>query len=124
MTVKGSVADVPPALIDTAPIKIAGGAKVGKNAKVDLVRLTPLTTSDKVALTKAPLRLIDVTTGGGTTVNEVLDVVVLPATVTEIIPLDAPTGTMTTSVVLVAETTVAATPLNNTVLAAGVGLKP
>ena len=51
-------------------------------------------------------------------------VAVFAPTVTEIAPVVAEVGTVTVSVVAVEEDTVAATPLNLTVLLAGVALKP
>ena len=63
-------------------------------------------------------------TGFGVTVKFVLEVAVIPATVTEIGPVDALPGTLTTSAVLVAEETEAGAPLNCTVFAEGVVLKP
>jgi hypothetical protein len=51
-------------------------------------------------------------------------VAVFPATVTVIRPVVAPGGTVTTRLVAVAAVVVAATLLNSTAFADGVGLKP
>ena len=53
----------------------------------------------------------------------VAEVAVFPLTVTEIGPVVAPDGTVTTRLDVVAEVTVAAVPLNDTVLDEGVALK-
>jgi hypothetical protein len=72
----------------------------------------------------APLvGLYPVIVGVGSSVKLDPLVTVTPLTVTEIGPLVAPAGTITVSVVEVAPVTVAATPLNCTVLFAGVVLK-
>ena len=60
----------------------------------------------------------------GTTVKFVSEVAVTPPTVTDIGPVVAPEGTVTTSVFAVADLTVAGVPLNRTALALAVGLKP
>jgi len=60
----------------------------------------------------------------GATVNEVELVADPAAVVTLIGPVVAPDGTVATSRVVVAEPTVAATPLNLTVLAPAVALNP
>lgn len=57
------------------------------------------------------------------TVKLSVDVAITPAVVTETVPVVAPFGTVTVSVVADAVTTVAGTPLNSTVLLAGVVLK-
>ena len=63
------------------------------------------------------------TVGGTVTVNVPLLVAVEPLTVTAILPVVAPLGTATTSVVVVADETVALVPLNLTVLLVFVALK-
>ena len=68
--------------------------------------------------------MIERITGVARTVKGVLDVAVLPPTVTEIGPVVAPAGTLTDRVVVEAETTVAFTPLNCTVLPDELVLKP
>jgi hypothetical protein len=68
--------------------------------------------------------LIERITGVARTVKGVLDVAVFAPTVTEIGPLVAPAGTVTTRLVVVAETTVATVPLNLTSFAEGVALNP
>ena len=49
---------------------------------------------------------------------------VTPATVTDIGPVVAPAGTLTTNAVALTAVTVAMVPLKRTALLAGVGLKP
>ena len=60
--------------------------------------------------------------GTGRKAKLLLEVAVWPATVTAIGPVEALTGTVTTRVVGEAEITVAAAPLNLTILEAGMGL--
>jgi len=87
-----------------------------------------------VALKFAPVIVTDVPTGpllglnpeivgGPTTVKLLPLVAVSPATVTLIVPVVAPLGTVATRLVVVAEVTVAVVPLNLTVLLAAVELK-
>jgi len=82
---------------------------------------------EAVALKWVPVMVTEIPTGpivgsklvivGGTvTVKELLLVAVEPPTVTVILPVLAPLGTVTTSWVVVAVETVATVPLNLTVL--------
>jgi hypothetical protein len=57
-------------------------------------------------------------------VNAAALVAVMPATVTLIVPVVAPAGTVVVSMVVEAVATVAVVPLNFTVFDAGVALKP
>lgn len=58
------------------------------------------------------------------TVNDAVLVTVTPATVTLIVPVVAPAGTVVVNTVVEAVATVAVVPLNFTVFDAGVALKP
>src|SRR5207247_6324214 len=73
---------------------------------------------------KADFGMNEVMTGTGTTVKLVAEVALFVPTATEIVPVVVVVGTVTASVVPVAEITVAGMPLNLTVLAEGVGLNP
>jgi hypothetical protein len=119
------VAELPPGFTDTEFTTIPGGTSEGRNVKLEEVRLTPVTCTDEsVALDRVKLGLIETIFGAGRTVKGVLEVAVVEPTVTEIGPVVAPVGTLTSKVVVVAERTVAATPLNLTSFADGVALKP
>ncbi len=58
------------------------------------------------------------------TVNSCALVALFPPTLTTILPVAAPVGTVTASVLAVAAVTVAVAPLNRTVFAAGVAANP
>ena len=87
--------------------------------------MTPVTcTVETVDFDIVNLGFIEVMTGVVSTVNGVLEVAVLPPTVTEIGPVVAASGTTTTNVVVVAERIVLEVPLNLTLLAEVVASKP
>jgi hypothetical protein len=124
-TVTFSVAAVPCGFIDAELTTMPGGTRVGRKEKVELVRFKPVIwTLEVVAFDSVNRGLIERITGVARTVKGVVDVAVLPPTVTEIKPVVAPPGTVTNKLVVVAETTVAVTPSNLTSLAEAVALKP
>ena len=104
---------------------IPEGTSVGRNEKLAQVRFKPVIwTLEVVAFDSVNRGLIERITGVASTVKGVLDVAVFAPTVTEIGPVVAPAGTVTSKLVVVADKTVAATPLNLTSLVEGVALKP
>ena len=118
-----SVAEL--AVMTAFVIVIAAGFVAGCTENDVPVRLTP------VMLTVKPFcpasryfGVIELMSGEATTVKFDADVAVVAPTVTETVPVVAVLGTTTESEVAEAAVTVAATPLNLTVLLAGVGLKP
>jgi hypothetical protein len=122
--VKLIVAEFPVGSIETDPSVIADGTNAGMKENVEAVRLAPVTVTVTALFAKAPFGVIDAMTGLDVTTKSVFEVAVVPATVTEMGPVRALRGTLTTSVVPVAEETVAATPLKRTVFADGVELNP
>jgi hypothetical protein len=72
---------------------------------------------------EAGLKLVIVGSAGVVTVKSVALVAVLPATVTVILPVVAPAGTVVVILVVVLAVAVAVVPLNLTVLLVGVALK-
>jgi len=129
---------VPPAVVtETVPVLAPGGtvtvsavAVAAMTLAMAPLNLTALSTALVLNLvpeivTFAPtgpvFGLKPVTVGG--TLNATNDVVIPPAVFTATLPVVAPCGTVTVSEVAVAAVTVAAAPLNVTVLFAGVVLK-
>jgi len=108
----------------TDPTLTAVGLKAGRNENVAPIRFAPLTTTDEAVFDKLALGKIEETTGLEVTTKFGLEVAVVPATVTEIGPVVALLGTLTTSIVPLAEETVAGAPLKRTVFADGVELNP
>jgi hypothetical protein len=122
---KLSVAEVPEGSISTEVTVMGVGRSAGTKENSEALRLNPLTWNfGSVLLANVDMGRTEVTTGMGTVVKLLLDVAVLPVTATEIGPVVAATGTWTTSVVAAADRTLATTPLNPTMLLAGVGLNP
>jgi hypothetical protein len=123
--VRFKVAAVPVGLIDAEFTIIAAGTNVGTNVNVDPVRLKPVTWKfATVVPVSAAFGLTDVITGALVTVKFWLDVTVFAPTSTEIGPVVAPTGTVVTKVVAVADSTAADVPLKRTMLSVGFALKP
>jgi hypothetical protein len=114
------LADVPEELIEAAVTTTPDGV----NAKVEPVKLTPVTVMFATRLASKDLGAIERMTGMGITVKLFGDVAVEVPTVTVMNPLVAPEGTVTVRVVALALKTVAGTPLNFTVFADGVAPKP
>jgi hypothetical protein len=83
-----------------------------------------VTVSVKGAPERAALGASVRMTGAGRIVSGEGELTVTPPTVSDIVPLVAFAGTFTTSVVVVAETTVRATPFTVTTSSEGVVLKP
>jgi hypothetical protein len=124
LVVKSTAAAVPPGLIDTDLIVIAGGVMTGWNEKVEPLRFTPVTETVNVEFARTPFGLIEVITGIGTTTKLLVDNAILVPTLTVITPVVAARGTITTKLLAVAEITVAGMPPNRTVFAVGVELNP
>src|SRR5262249_25704631 len=118
-----SVAELPDGSIEAKATTMTGGTNAGLNEKVEPVRFEPVTWTPAIVVpARACLRLMDAMTGNWRIVKSVCVVAVLAPTVTEIGPVVAPAGTVTTSVEVVADTTCAGVPLNLTVLADAVAL--
>ena len=118
------VADVP---VGSTDIAVSVGPPVGTKKKAAMRRFAPVIVAfGTTTLKSADLGQTEVITGKSATVTTklVAEVAVLPATVTVILPVVAPTGTVATSVEVVAEVTVATVPLNFTMSEVGVALKP
>jgi hypothetical protein len=124
LVVKLIVAEFPVVSIETDPTAIADGTNAGMKENVEAVRLAPVTVTVTVLFAKAPFGAIDEMVGPEVTTKLVLEVAVVPATVTEMGPVLALRGTLTTNWVPVAEETVAGAPLKRTVFADGVELNP
>jgi len=124
LVVKLIVAEFPVGSIETDPTAIADGTNAGMKENVEAVRLAPVTVTVAALFAKAPFGVTDVMIGPEVTTKLVLEVAVAPATVTEIGPVVASLGTLTTSAVPLAEKTVAGAPLKRTVFADGAALKP
>jgi hypothetical protein len=122
--VSDMVADVPAGLTVTPDAVMAAGLKAGRNEKLAPVRLMPVTWK---LLTlppcKADFGLMDVITGICSTVKLAEEVTVDEPTVTVIVPVVAPEGTLTVRLSVVAAVTVAGVPLNLTTFPPGVVLK-
>src|SRR6185369_7616551 len=102
-----------------------GGTSVGRNENVEPVRFKPVIwTLETVAFERVKRGLIERITGVASTVKGVVDVAVLPPTVTEIGPVVAPAGTTTSSRVVDAEVTAAVIPLKLTRLSEILVAKP
>src|ERR1039457_4634690 len=115
------VADVPVELIDTALTVGPPGLK----ANVAPRTFVPVTWAfGNTTLNRADFGQTELMMGSAITTKLLDEVTVWSWTVTEIGPVVAPAGTVATSVVVVAEVTVATVPLNLTVSEEGVALKP
>jgi len=119
-----TIAAAPVGSTVTVPTVTALGTKGGWNENVAPVKFDPVIASDNVLFDRLTFGVTEEITGLEVTTKFVLEVAVAPATVTAIGPVVALAGTFATSVVLLAEMTVAGSPLKNTVLAEGAGLKP
>jgi hypothetical protein len=124
LVVRLIVAEVPLGSIVVVPVTIAGGAKAGANENTEPERFVPLTVTTPVLFASAPLGVMDMIVGSAVTTKLLVEVAVVPATVTEMGPVLALRGTLTTNCVPVAEETVADAPLKRTVFADGVVLNP
>src|SRR5262249_7569401 len=109
-------------------IDTSGGLNVGINASVAPLRLRPVTWKFGMFVVPLPLKtdvgLTERMLGTGMSVKLMLEVAVWVPTVTEIGPLVAAAGIVTTRVVAVADITVAVTPFIFTAFDERLGLKP
>ncbi len=117
------VAEVPFPLIFTFEMEMAAGVNAGTKENVAPVRLEPFTWKGAVGALSTCAGVTEVTTGTESTVKLLLEVAVEVPTVTLIVPVVAPAGTVVVSWFVVAAVTVAVVPLNFTVLALAVVLK-
>ena len=110
--------------METNSAVMSGGTDSGRMENVEPVRFIPSTRKfGIVAPGKAVARRTAVISGACVTIKFWLDVAATPPTVTEIGPVLAPSGTIATRVVAVAEVTAAEVLLKRTVLSGGFALK-
>src|SRR5882724_2845268 len=114
------VADVPAPLMAIELTLTPAGAI----ENIDPLRFIPVTTRVAVMLGTMYFGVTERMIGTGRIVKALVDVALDAPTITEIDPVVAPSGTVTTRVVAVAEITVAAAPLKRIALADGIGLNP
>ena len=120
----GIAADLPAALITGGSKVIVGGEPSGVNVNVALARLSPVTAKLGIVLPgNEKIGSIDWIIGGGITIKSPVVVKEFPATAIEIGPVVAPAGTVTSKTFAVADITVAAVPLNSTMLSVAIVLK-
>lgn len=122
-SVRVIVADVPFPLIFTFETEMAAGVNAGTKENVAPVRLEPFTVKGLVGAFSILVGMTEVITGTASTVKLLLEVAVEVPTVTLMGPVVAPVGTVVVRLFAMAAVTVAAIPLNCTVLTLGVALK-